>query len=189
MAVDRDACARALRDFLAALGLDPQSHELAGTPERVAAMYADDLIAGYGVDVLAMLRANCIDLDAPAAQGALVAVRDVPVTTTCPHHLTPAQGKATVIFEPDRRIVGVGAVAAAVDAYARRLALQEWVGEDVVSALATALAPRWVACRLHLSHACMTARGERTHGATVETLALRGSPPADAARLAGVGGG
>lgn len=185
--VDHAAAARAVRDFLTALGLDPSAGELAGTGDRVARAFGDELTRGYDVDPAAALRAEVIELAVPSARGAIVALRGAPVTTTCPHHLMVAQGTADVLFEPDRRIVGVGAVAVVLDAFARRLTLQETVGEEAASCLFEALAPRWVACRIHLSHACLTARGERAHGATLETLAVRGAPPPDVARLAGVG--
>ena len=105
----------------------------------------------------------------------VVAVRDIAITTTCPHHLVPAIGRATVAFKATNKVIGLGTVAALVDAHARRLALQENIGEAVVEDLASALAPEWVACRLVLAHGCMIARGERAHGSTVETIAGRGN--------------
>ena len=77
-------------------------------------------------------------------------------------------------FTPEEHLIGVGTVARLVDAFARRLALQEQIGERVVAALQKHLAPRWAACRIVLTHSCMVARGERTHGARVETIALAG---------------
>lgn len=168
--MQREAAARAIEAFLRALGRDPaREPELAGTGERVARAWAEELLAGYAVDVDALLAENVL-----AGTSELVVVRDLPVATTCPHHLLPSTGTATVAFAPGDRLVGVGAVARLVDAFARRLALQEQIGEQVVGALEKHLRPRWAACRIVLSHACMTARGERTHGARVETLATRG---------------
>jgi GTP cyclohydrolase I len=176
--MDREAAARAIEAFLRALGRDPaREPELAGTGERVARAWADELLAGYAVDVDAQLAQNVI-----AGTSGLVVVRDIPVATTCPHHLMPSTGEATVAFAPSDRLVGIGTIARVVDAFARRLALQEQIGEQVAAALHEHLHPRWAACRLVLSHACMTARGERTHGARVETVAVRG----DGADLAGV---
>jgi GTP cyclohydrolase I len=169
--MDRKAAAQAIDAFLRALGRDPaHDPELAGTGARVAEAWADELLGGYGVDVDALLVENTF-----AGRSELVVVRDIPVYTTCPHHLLVSSGAATVAFAPDERLVGVGTVAAVVDAFARRLALQEQIGQSVVAALGKHLSPRWVACRLVLSHACMTARGERAHGARVETVALAGS--------------
>jgi GTP cyclohydrolase I len=168
--VDLEAAGLAIEAFLRALGRDPHREpELAGTGERVARAYADDLLQGYDVDVDALLASNVF-----AGRTELVVVRDLPVVTTCPHHLMPSTGSATVAFAPEEHLVGIGTVARVVDAFARRLALQEQIGERVVSAMQKHLAPRWAACRLVLSHSCMVARGERTHGARVETVAIAG---------------
>ncbi len=182
--MDLEKAARAVEEFLKALDRDPsRDPALAGTGTRVAAAFADDLLAGYRVDVDALVAQNVLD-----GASELVVVRDLPVTTTCPHHLLPSVGTATVAFAPSSRLVGVGAVAHVVDALARRLALQEEIGEGVVAALEKHLAPRWVGCRLVLAHACMTARGGRSHGSRVETVALRGAiDPAAAHAVLGVG--
>jgi GTP cyclohydrolase I len=183
--VDRLAAARAIEAFLRALDRDPEGEpELAGTGERVARAWADDLLEGYAVDVDGLLAENVL-----AGTAELVVVRGLPVATTCPHHLLPSTGEATVAFAPRDRIVGVGAVARLVDAFARRLALQEQLGEQVVAALEKHLRPRWAACRIALSHTCMIARGERAHGARVETLAVRGTEIDRAALYAAVGVG
>jgi GTP cyclohydrolase IA len=169
MTADRQAAASAIDAFLRAIGRDPKLEtELAGTGARVAEAFIDELCEGYGVDVAKLLAGNVIE-----GESGLVVVRDIAVTTTCPHHLMQATGVATVAFAPERRVVGLGAIARLVDAYARRLALQERIGEDVVSALITHVAPRWAGCRLLMSHGCMTARGERKHGSRVESVALR----------------
>jgi GTP cyclohydrolase I len=182
--MDREAAARAIEAFLRALGHDPEEEPaLAGTGARVAAAFADELLAGYRVDVEAIIAQNVLP-----GRSDLVVVRDLPVTTTCPHHLLPSTGVATVAFMPGENLVGVGAVARLVDALSRRLALQEEIGERVVATLEKHLAPRWVGCRLLLAHACMTARGERAHGSRVETVALRGKVDESSALLAlGVG--
>lgn len=124
-----------------------------------------------------------------AGSSDLVVVRDVPLTTTCPHHLMVSFGSATVAFAPEEHLVGVGAVGRVVDAFARRLAMQEQIGERVVAALQKHLAPRWVACRIVLRHTCMTARGQRSHGSTVETLALAGGNVPESTVHAAVGMG
>ncbi len=168
--MDRDAAARAIDAFLRALGRDAEREpELVGTGARVAAAYADELLSGYATDVDALLAPNVL-----AGTSELVALRDVPLTTMCPHHLMPATGVATVVFAPDERLVGIGTIVRVLEAYSRRLTLQERIGELTVAALQKHLAPRWAACRITLSHGCMTARGERSHGARVETLALSG---------------
>lgn len=177
MEVDRDAAAGHLEAFLRAIGRDPDADaELLETGRRVTDAFVDELCAGYTIDAPSLIRENLIAGDAE-----LVIVRDVFVTTTCPHHLMPATGRATVAFAPAGRVVGLGTIVAVLEAYTRRLSLQEGVGEDVVEAIDAELRPRWVGCRLLLTHGCMVARGERAHGAKVETLALRGFAEGDVA--------
>lgn len=183
--VDRDAAAAAIDAFLRALGRDPvREPELVGTGQRVAAAYADELLAGYAIDVDELVSASVF-----AGASELVVVRDIAVATMCPHHLMPSTGFATVAFAPEENLLGIGTVARLVDAFARRLSLQEQLGERVVAALQKHLAPRWVACRITLTHACMTARGEHAHGTRVETLALAGGEVDDATVHAAVGVG
>jgi GTP cyclohydrolase I len=169
--MDIDAAAAAIDAFLVALGhLAEREPSLSGTGARVARMFAEELLAGYAVDVDALLSKSVF-----AGQSALVVVRDLPVVTTCPHHLMPSTGEATLAFAPRERLVGIGTVARVVDAFSRRLSLQEQIGERTVAAFEKHLAPRWVACRITLRHACMTTRRECTQGARVETLAVAGA--------------
>jgi GTP cyclohydrolase I len=169
--MDRAAAARAIDEFLIAIGRDPKTEpELRGTGARVADAFIDELCSGYSVDVDALVRGNVL----AQTGGGIVELRDVAVTTTCPHHLMTGIGKATIGFAPKDKIVGVGALARLLDAFARRLTLQETIGEGVVATIDKNLEPRWVACRIEMTHACMTARGERTHGARLVTYAVRG---------------
>ncbi len=169
--MNRAAAAAAIADFLRALGRDAQREpELVGTPERVATAYIDELLSGYALDVDELLASNVL-----SGTSDMVVVRNVRLSTMCPHHLLPAIGSADVAFRPATRIVGLGAIVQVVDALSKRLVLQETLGEDVVSALAKHLDPKWVACRIALSHGCMLARGERAHGAAVETFSFRGN--------------
>jgi GTP cyclohydrolase I len=179
---DRAAAATAIDAFLRAIGRDPGSEtELAGTGARVADLFLDELCAGYAVDTRALLRGAFVT----GAPSGLVVLRDLPVATTCPHHLLPATGLATVALHVVDRMVGLGTIASVVDAHARRLTLQETIGDAVAADLEDALAPAWVAVRIVLSHGCMTARTARCAvGSRVETVATRGDVPAK--RLASV---
>jgi GTP cyclohydrolase I len=163
---DRARAARAIDDFLSAIGRDPNAPDLAGTGARVAAMFIDELCAGYAVDPVSILEANVISSHDRSFLE--VVVRDIEVTTACPHHLLPASGRASIAFEPRSRVVGLGAIGDFVDACARRLVLQETLVEEIASGIFGALSPRWVACKLSLTHGCMTARGGRRHAASVD---------------------
>ena len=118
--MNREAAARAIDAFLRALGRDPEHEpELAGTGARVAPPYADELLAGYAVDVDALLAQNVF-----AGTSELVVVRDVPVATTCPHHLMPATGTATVgVRARTSTSSASGPSRASSTRFARRLAL------------------------------------------------------------------
>src|SRR6185295_18949558 len=128
--VDRRAAARAIEDFLRALGHEPEG-DLEGTGERVADAWADDLLEGESIDAAAVLREGSIEMSGAG----LVVVRDLAVTTMCPHHLLPAQGTALVAYLPGDRVAGIGTIAHVVDALSRRLTLQERISADVAALL------------------------------------------------------
>jgi len=173
--VDQKQAALAIETFLRAIGRDPaREPELVGTGKRVAEAFAEDLCKGYELDVDALFSTNLIVV--PTGKTEIVALRDIAVATTCPHHLMPATGFGTVAFAPRGRLLGLGAIAELVEAFSRRLTLQEAIGDHVVTALMTHLEPLWAGCRLVLTHTCLTARGERRQGAVTETVALAGSP-------------
>ena len=170
--MDRAAAASAIDAFLRAIGRDAAKEpDLVGTGARVADAFADELCAGYAVDGRALVEKHAMDAGGEAPS--VIVVRDIPVVTTCPHHLLPAVGTADVALSAKKRIVGIGAIGELVDAHARRLTLQEHIGERVADDLDAVLAPEWVACRILLSHGCMIARGSRPVGTKVETMALR----------------
>jgi GTP cyclohydrolase I len=175
MPIDRHAAATAIDAFLRAIGRDPTTEpELVGTGARVTEAFVADLCAGYAVDTRALLRAALV----AGAPPGLVVVKDIPVVTTCPHHLLVATGTANVALHAKETMCGLGTIAALVDAHARRLSLQERIGDAVARDLEEVLAPEWVAVRIVLSHGCMIARGERAVGSHVETVATRGEIPA-----------
>lgn len=179
MAVDRDAAERAIRAFLQALGHDPRANAiLEGTPARVTEAFERDLLSGYTVDVqsLLVLESEPIAEDGPHG---LVIVRGVSVATVCPHHLLPGLGRAVVAYLPGERIIGIGTIARVVDAFARRLTLQETIGDSIVRALMNAGGARGAYCRLELLHSCLAARGARQPEATVVTVARAGERVAD----------
>jgi GTP cyclohydrolase I len=185
MSVDRHAAEQAIQTFLKALGHDPATNpELSRTPALVTEAFARDLLSGYAVDVAALLASESSALPHEGARG-LVVVNGVEVATVCPHHLLPGLGRATVAYLPGERLVGIGAIARTVDAFARRLALQEAIGDEVVRALTLHAGARGAYCRLELSHACLSARGARQGSATVVTVARAGSEITDLAVFSG----
>jgi GTP cyclohydrolase IA len=174
MPVDRTKAEKAVFEFLQAMGRDPaRDAELAATPARVVEAWTADLIDGYAVDVPALLAGE--SSAAPNGAAGIITVRGLAVSTMCPHHLLPARGTAAVVYQPGARIAGIGTLARLLDAYAHRLVLQEVIGANVASALVEHLGARGAACKIALSHSCLSSRGERQSAAMVETIALAGS--------------
>ncbi len=182
---DRAHVADAVAALLKALGHPPDGDPLlAGTPRRVADAWLDELLDGYEVDAAALLARE--SEPCTAATPSFVVVQGLAVTTVCPHHLLPARGVAAVAYLPGERLAGIGALAQLVDAFAHRLTLQETIGTEVARALVEHLGARGAACRLSLSHDCLSARGERQTGARVETVATAGTLASGAPELAAV---
>ncbi len=188
--MDEQAAARAIEDFLRALGKKPTG-DLARTGELVAQAWARELLEGEGQDPLAILRDEAIACSTSSA--GLVVLRDLNVTMMCPHHLLPAHGRGDLAYLPGERLAGLGALARALRATTRRLTLQEQATEQMADAIVEALGARGAFCRLRLTHTCMLARGAEQAAAVVETVALRGSfsveGPARQLALAALGGG
>ncbi len=187
MPVDRPRAERGIAEFLAALGHDLTSPDLRGTPARVVEAFQNELLSGYEVDVAALLNAESTMIPAGSPAPGVVAVNGVHVATVCPHHLLPGTGRADVAYLPGTAIIGIGTIARVVDAYARRLTLQETIGASVVQALVQHAGARGAVCRLTLRHTCLSARGARQADAEVVSFsrageqipgeALPGAPP------------
>ena len=181
MTVDRARAERAVREFLLALGREPDHDpELQGTPARVVEAYANELLSGYGADVKALLSEG--EAISEHKLSGLVALSGVAVSTICPHHLLLSNGTASVVYRPGSRLFGLGTLAALVNAYARRLSLQESIGESVAQALVEHGGARAAYCEVRLVHGCLVARGSRQTGAELVTSARRGE--LDSAELA-----
>ena len=105
MAVDRARAERAVREFLLALGRNPDTDpDLAGTPARVVEAYAEDLLSGYDVDVKALL-ADGEAVSENKVSG-FIALSGIAVSTICPHHLLLSNGVASVVYRPGSRLLG-----------------------------------------------------------------------------------
>ena len=168
--MDIGRAARAIDAFLRAVGAPvDRDPELDGTGERVARAFAEDLLAGYRMDPAVILA----DATASKAPG-LVLVTDLSTATTCPHHLMPATGVVHVGYLPGDRVVGLGAIGRLVDCFARRLSLQEDLGQRIVDALVAHVDARGAGAVVDLTPTCLTARSDRRHGARAVTVAFAG---------------
>jgi GTP cyclohydrolase I len=156
---------RAVRTLIAAAGDDPYREGLRDTPARVARAYGE-WFSGYAVDPGQLLRRVFTDAE---DYDDTVLLRDIPFVSTCEHHLAPIMGKAHVAYRPAGRVVGISKLSRLVDAFARRLQLQERLTGQIARTLEETLQPKGVAVIVEASHACMSTRGVNQHGVSMVT--------------------
>lgn len=172
--IDQARIEAAVAEILAAIGEDAQRPGLLTTPRRVAESYTE-FFAGVGVDPVLLLSDELEMQTDPGERGELVLLRDIALRSICEHHLLPFTGVAHVAYLPAERLVGLGRIARVVETVASRPQLQERLGEDVVAALDTALAPHGVLVVIDARHGCVGARGPRQAESTTVTVASSGA--------------
>jgi GTP cyclohydrolase IA len=169
--VDLPRAEAAVRELLLAIGEDPDREGLKATPARVARALSE-VFAGLHVDPSEVLQTTFDE-----NHDELVLVKDIPLYSTCEHHLVPWHGSAAVGYIPgvDGRITGLSKLARVVDLYARRPQVQERLTSQVADAVMRRLQPRGVIVVVQAEHLCMAMRGVRKPGTTTMTSAVRGA--------------
>jgi GTP cyclohydrolase IA len=168
--IDRARAEAAVRELLIAVGEDPDREGLKETPARVARAY-EEIFAGLHVEPDSVLEKTFDE-----HHGELILVKDIPMFSTCEHHLVPFHGNAHVGYIPseDGRVTGLSKLARVVDLYARRPQVQERLTAQIADALVRKLDPRGVIVVIEAEHLCMGMRGIRKPGASTTTSAVRG---------------
>jgi len=159
-----------VRRILQFIGEDPDRDGLRDTPRRVVKAY-EEMTAGYDADVASILS---VQFDQDEHYGGIVLLRDIPFHSICEHHMLPFSGHAHVAYIPDEKIVGLSKLARLVEAYARRLQVQERMTVQIVDALMTHLNPSAAACIIRANHLCMSLRGIKKETGGMVTSELRG---------------
>jgi GTP cyclohydrolase I len=167
--MDLAAVEQAVTTILRAVGEDPERVGLARTPERVARMYAE-ILSGTTVDP-----AKFLEVTFAEDHHEMVAVRDISFESLCEHHLMPFMGKVHVAYVPNGHIVGLSKLARVVEAFARRLQVQERLASQIADLLMSQLQPQGVGVVIEATHTCMTMRGVRKPGSVMVTSAVRGT--------------
>jgi len=152
-------------------GDDPSREGLTGTPERVARAY-DEQFQGYAVDPVVLLQRTFEEVE---GYDEMVLLRDIRFESHCEHHIKPIIGRAHVAYLPDHRVVGISKLARVVDAYARRLQIQEKMTAQIANTIAEVLEPQGVGVVIEATHQCMTTRGVHKPGATMVTSRMLGA--------------
>ena len=161
----------AVRTLLSWAGDDPNREGLLDTPARVARAWGE-WFRGYQEDPAAMLARTFEEVE---GYDEMVLLRDIRFESHCEHHLAPIIGKAHVAYLPTDRVVGISKLARVVDAFGKRLQVQEKMTAQIAAAIETALAPRGVAVCLEGEHHCMSTRGVHRHGVSMVTTRMTGA--------------
>ena len=166
----RDAAMAAVETLIRFTGDDPGREGLLGTPDRVVRAY-EDHFSGYAVDPVELLSRTFEEVD---GYDEMVLLRDIRFESHCEHHMLPIIGKVHIGYLPKKRVVGISKLARVVDAFGRRLQIQEKMTAQIANAIAEVLDPKGVGVVVEAAHQCMTTRGVHKPGVTKVTSRMLG---------------
>jgi GTP cyclohydrolase I len=159
----------AIRTILIEVGEDPTRKGLSMTPGRVARALRE-MTAGYKIDVSKLIEGALFESD----YDEMVLVRDIEFASLCEHHLLPFIGFVHVAYIPNGRIIGLSKIPRIVDAFAKRLQVQERMTVEIADFLENNLDPLGVAVVIEALHTCSMIRGVKKSQARMATSAMRG---------------
>jgi GTP cyclohydrolase I len=159
-----------VRGLLEYIGEDPEREGLKDTPKRVIGALKDHF-RGYTEDPAEFLARTFTEVE---GYNELVLITDIELHSHCEHHMVPFVGKAHVGYIPDGRVVGLSKIARVVDAFAKRLQVQEKLTAQIADAIDAHLRPSGVAVILQCQHFCMCYRGVKKPGSWTTTSKLHG---------------
>ncbi|MCC2599799.1 GTP cyclohydrolase I FolE [Sphingobacterium sp. FBM7-1] len=164
-------------NILRAIGENPEREGLVKTPERVAKAL-QFLTHGYDVDGAEVLRSAMFEEE----YSQMVVVKDIEVYSMCEHHMLPFFGKAHIAYIPNGHIVGLSKIPRVVDAFARRLQVQERLTNEIRDCIQQTLKPAGVAVVMECKHMCMAMRGVQKQNSVTTTSAFTGAFQNDVTR-------
>ena len=167
----REEAEEAVRTLLLWAGDDPGREGLLDTPKRVTKAFGE-WFEGYNVDPEEILSRTFEEVE---GYDEMVILRNVRFESHCEHHLAPIIGRAHVAYLPDHRVVGISKLARLVDAYGKRLQIQEKMTAQIANTLNEVLKPKGVGVVIEASHGCMTTRGIHKSGLTMVTSQMIGA--------------
>jgi GTP cyclohydrolase I len=145
----------AFRTIIRWTGDDPERDGLIETPARVARAF-EEFFAGYGQDPALILQKTFKEIE---GYDEMIVLRGIRFESHCEHHLAPIIGQAWVAYVPSGRVVGISKLARVVEAYARRLQIQEKMTAQIANTINDVLKPQGVGVIMRGTHHCMTTRG------------------------------
>ncbi|MDP4206695.1 MAG: GTP cyclohydrolase I FolE [Bacteroidota bacterium] len=158
------------RHILELIGEDPDREGLVNTPKRVSKSM-QFLTQGYHIDPEKLLRSAMFKED----YRQMVIVKDIEIFSMCEHHMLPFFGKAHVAYIPNGYITGLSKIARVVDAYARRLQVQERLTTQIKDCIQNTLKPLGVAVVIEARHMCMIMRGVQKQNSVTTTSDFTGA--------------
>jgi GTP cyclohydrolase IA len=166
----REKAEEAIRTLLLWAGDDPSREGLIDTPARVARAF-EDWFSGYNEDPEEYMRRTFEEVE---GYDDMIVLRDIRFESHCEHHLAPIIGKAHVGYLPNNKVVGISKLARVVEAYARRLQVQEKMNAQIANTIQKVLEPKGVAVVIEAVHQCMTTRGVHKAGVSMVTSTMLG---------------
>ena len=166
----REEAERAIRTLLRWAGDDPAREGLVDTPARVARAY-EDWFSGYNEDPEEFLQRTFEEVE---GYDDMIVLKDIRFESHCEHHLAPIIGRVHVGYLPNNKVVGISKLARVVEAYARRLQVQEKMNAQIAHCIQKVLEPKGVAVVIEATHQCMTTRGVHKTGVSMVTSAMHG---------------
>ena len=157
-----------IREMIRQIGDNPMREGLLDTPHRIIKSW-NELYSGYKqnpAEVFTVFDADGYDQ--------MVLLKDVEFYSMCERHMLPFFGKAHIAYIPEEKVIGISKLARLLEIYARRLQIQERLGQQVVNALEKYLTPKGAACILEAQHLCMVSRGVNKQNSIMTTSALTG---------------
>lgn len=160
----------AVRVLLGWTGDDVEREGLVDTPKRVARAF-EEWFSGYSVDPYEFLSRTFREVN---GYDEIVALTNIDFNSHCEHHIAPIIGRAHVAYLPRDKVVGISKLARVVDAYARRLQVQEKLTAQIAECISNVLEPRGVAVVIEGAHECMTTRGIGKRNVSMVTSQMLG---------------
>ena len=167
----REEAEDAVRVLIRWTGDDPAREGLLDTPGRVARAW-EEFGDGYGQDPAAILERTFEEI---AGYDEMVVLRDIGFESHCEHHMLPIIGRVHVAYLPRQRVVGISKLARVVEAFTRRLQIQEKLTAEIADTIQAVLEPYGVAVVVEAVHHCMTTRGVRREGVAMVTSRMLGA--------------
>lgn len=174
--IDTEKIEYHIRKILEALGDDPQREGLIDTPKRVAKMY-EEVFEGmnYTNHEIAQMFDKTFEDDIKTDSKDMVVVKDIDIFSYCEHHMALMyDGKVTVAYIPNGKVIGLSKIARVADMVSKRLQLQERIGSDIADIISEITGSQDVAVMIEGCHSCMTARGIKKNNSKTYTRTLRG---------------